>query len=308
MIVKKWILKAITQKVISYLPGSQRINYFFQKYVTKGVYLSEEYFEDRLIHAKSHQDGYKQWIGPLKGITTLELGTGWYPVVPISHFLGGADHVLTVDISPLLSKEHLLTTIDRFLERLNQLDNYIEIVPARLDQLKKLRSTGDSLTLAELLTELKMRYLIADARSLDLQDQSVDLIHSNNTFEHVYPDILHAILLEFKRVGRLGGLMSHFVDMSDHFAHFDTSINIYHFLRFSERAWQRIDNSVQPQNRLRYSEFLEMYKTLDLPITDTFYRPGNIEEVKATPLAEKFSNYALEDLAISHCHLYSKLE
>ena len=49
------------------------------------------------------------------------------------------------------------------------------------------------------------------------------------------------------------GLHSHFIDMSDHFAHMDSSISIYHFLRYSEAQWKRIDNSIQPQNRWRLS-------------------------------------------------------
>ncbi len=65
---------------------------------------------------------------------------------------------------------------------------------------------------------------------LNIKSDSVDFICSNNTFEHIPADILSAILREFKRVIKPGGLMSHFIDMSDHFAHFDSRITIYNFL------------------------------------------------------------------------------
>ncbi len=89
--MKKWILKAIVQKTISFLPFKHQINFLFQKYVTKGVYLSDEYFEDRLIHAANHLKGSKKLSGNTVPDKTLELGTGWYPVVPIVFYLCGSN-------------------------------------------------------------------------------------------------------------------------------------------------------------------------------------------------------------------------
>ena len=58
--------------------------------------------------------------------STLELGTGWYPVVPISMFLLGADSINTIDITPLLDKENLIVTLKKFIEAIN--NNKIKIV------------------------------------------------------------------------------------------------------------------------------------------------------------------------------------
>ena len=71
--------------------------------------------------------------------------------------------------------------------------------------------------------------------SLSLQKESVDFICSNNTFEHIPQEILRDILVEFKRVLHPNGLMSHFIDMSDHFAHFDSRITIYNFLQIQQK-------------------------------------------------------------------------
>ncbi|MBK7337072.1 MAG: class I SAM-dependent methyltransferase [Saprospirales bacterium] len=114
--------------------------------------------------------------------------------------------------------------------------------------------------LRDMLEALHIRYLVTDARKLPLNPESLDLIVSNNTFEHIYPNILAEILAEFKRLLRPGGMMSHFIDMSDHFAHLDTGITIYNFLRFSEKNWGWIDNSIQPQNRWRISHYRHLYK------------------------------------------------
>ena len=101
--------------------------------------------------------------------------------------------------------------------------------------------------------------------------------------------------------------MSHFVDMSDHFAHFDTSINIYNYLRFSDKAWNWIDNSVQPQNRWRLSEYEKLHQSLEINISESDCREGNVEEMLSIKLAEKYESFDLKDLAVSHCYLISKL-
>lgn len=309
--MKKWMLKAIIQKVISYLPFSHKINYFFQKYITKGVDLSNEYFYDRLGHAKVHIDSYREYSGKESPNACLEIGTGWYPIVPISFFLIGANKIYSVDISFLTSKERLRTTLLKFVESNNheRLGDFVNFHQDRFNILINILENYNQLTLSEILQQLNIIYLIEDARKLSLPDDSIDLINSNNTFEHIYQELLIPILREFKRVVRKqDGVMSHFIDMSDHFAHFDKSINIYNFLRFSDREWKWIDNSIQPQSRIRIYDYKKIYSDLNIPISSETFRSGNIKELKTIPLAGKFANKPLEEIAKSHCHFASDMK
>ena len=269
--MKKWKQKAIVQKTISYLPLSNKINFIFQKYVTKGVNLSDEYFYDRLGHAKEHIKSFQKYADNKIPSTCLEIGTGWYPIVPISFFLAGADKIYSVDISFLTSKERLQTTLQKFVEsyKAGQLKNYIHFLQDRIDIITNLLAEYEKFSLEEVLQKLNITYLIEDARKLSLPDNSIDLVNSNNTFEHIYPAILAPILKEFKRVvKKQNGVMSHFIDMTDHFAHFDKSINIYNFLKFSDKQWKWIDNSIQPQSRIRIYDYKHMYSDLSIPISD----------------------------------------
>ena len=109
--MKKWVLKALVQKAISFLRYKHKINYLFQKYVTKGVQLSEYYFEDRLEHLRQHSSFYSKYKGKLNDIKMLELGTGWYPVIPLGFFLSGAQQIYTVDITPLMDKQKVEITL-----------------------------------------------------------------------------------------------------------------------------------------------------------------------------------------------------
>ncbi|OFX45684.1 MAG: hypothetical protein A2046_12960 [Bacteroidetes bacterium GWA2_30_7] len=309
--MKKWVQKAIVQKFISYLPLSHKINYIFQKYVTKGVTLSDEYFYDRLGHARDHIKSFQKYSDKKVPECSLEIGTGWYPIVPVSFFLAGTDKIYSVDISFLTSKERLGTTIQKFLEVYNsgQLKNYFDFQQSRFDILKNLHNNYDKYSLDEVLQMLNLKYLIEDARNLSLPDNSIDLVNSNNTFEHIYPNILIPILKEFRRVvKKQNGVMSHFIDMSDHFAHLDKSINIYNFLRFSDKQWKWIDNSIQPQNRIRIFDYKQIFYDLKIPISNESFSKGNLNELKSIQLADKFANQPLEEIAKSHCHFISNMK
>jgi ubiquinone/menaquinone biosynthesis C-methylase UbiE len=307
--MKKWILKAIVQKTISYLPFSNNINYLFQKYVTKGVYLNADYFTDRLQHAAEHLHFYSKYTGKSFPETTLELGTGWYPVVPISFFLCGTEKIYTVDIALLTNKERIKTTIEQFLaiHKSGKLQQQLPIIDFRFKQLETLYNTYETLSFKEIIAQLNITYLIEDARQLSLPDNSIDLVNSNNTYEHIYPEILSGIMKDFKRVVKKDtGIQSHFIDMSDHFAHFDKSINIYNFLKFNDAQWQYIDNSIQPQSRLRYSEYKALYRQLNIDITEETTRPGDLNALQAITLAAKYKSMPINEVAISHSHFVSK--
>ncbi len=287
------------------MPYATNINFLFQKYVTKGVFLSDEYFYDRLSHARDHLNTYQKWTGKSFPETSLEIGTGWYPVVPVAFFLAGTEKIYSVDISFLTSKERVKITLDKFVECFdtNRLIDFVSFKAERLQVVKEILLHFDAFTLQEILQQLNITYLVEDARKLSLQNDSIDLVNSNNTFEHIYPEILIPILKEFKRVvKKQQGVMSHAIDMSDHFAHFDKSISIYNFLRFSTTQWKWIDNSIQPQNRLRFSDYQKIFSDLQLPIIEQIFRPGNSIEVAQIPLAKPFSDMNPEAVAISHCY------
>lgn len=302
----KWVLKAIVQKLISGLPNSQKINFWFQKNITKGVVLSDQHFADKLAHATDHVKFYQKHCGT-KAYRTLELGSGWYPVVPVALFLHGVRETVSIDISPLMNREAILTCIDKFVtwhadNRLGELEDFID--EDRWQQLTALKDFDGSFE--DLSRKLRLRLMVTDARNTGLPDDYFDLVCSNNTYEHIYGEMLHDIMKEFQRVLKPGGVSSHFIDMSDHFAHLDPSISIYNFLRYSKGGWSVIDNRVQPQNRLRKKDYLEMYEGLGVSLLEEIDRPGDRKVLLREKLHPDFGdNYTAEELAVSHTHLVS---
>lgn len=304
--MKKWVIKAVVQKCISFLPYKHQINYLFQKYVTKGVQLSEYYFEDRLVHFGQHHTAFRKYQVQKSSAVVLELGTGWYPVIPIGFFLSGAEKIYTIDISALTNKDKMITTLQKFTvyRAAGKLDQQ-PFLAERWQVLEQVLKAADTMSMEAILEQLRINYLVADARNLDLPDHSIDLITSNNTFEHVYPEVLKAILQEFRRLLAKDGLMSHFIDMSDHFAHLDQQITIYNFLQFSEAQWQWIDNSIQPQNRWRIHHFRALYEDLSIPISEEINRTGDLNALESIKVDTSFQHISKADLAVSHSYVIS---
>lgn len=307
--MRKWILKAIVQKSISLLPYKNKINYLFQKHITKGVVLTDDLFEDRLIHAASHINYFLNHSGKKSGFTSLELGTGWYPIVPISMYLCGAESICSIDIENLSSVKKQKESILKFKEWAdnNKIKEYLpNINHERLFALTELAAIEDENEFSKRWKLSGFNFMVQDACHLSYDDASIDLIHSNNTLEHIYPDILDAIFKEFNRILKSDGMMSHFIDMSDHFAHLDKSITIYNYLQYSERMWKLIDNTIQPQNRWRINDYRKLYNENSFTIAEESNRPGNEEEVKNINIKPPFNQYATKDIAISHTHIFAK--
>lgn len=298
--MKKWIAKALVQKVLSLLPGAHGWNKWFQKYVTRGYWLTPDLFARKRRHAVEHLEAYQRWHTPSGSVpkTALEIGTGWYPVVPLSLIAAGVERVYSVDIVWLCTREQLERTLDLFLQE-PHLD---AAVRARF---ATVRNQLNRQPLHQSLEDLGIHYLIGDARRLNLPADSVDLIHSNNTFEHIPEPVLEGILSEFERVLRPGGVQTHFVDLTDHFAHFDRSITPYHFLQFSDRAWRWIDNGIQPMNRMRQSDYLRMYERVGIRPVEHTWEPGDLQALARVRRSKRFAAYTAEDAAVTHCRITS---
>ena len=281
----------------------------FQKYVTKGVYLTDDYFIDRLLHAQNHVSYFSKYTKTNDSFNVLELGTGWYPVIPIYMFLSGASKIYSVDINNLVSEKNLKQTIAKYCQfyKSGELNKYMkEIDEDRLNVLFNCYNKQNEVNREQLLNQLNINFIVGDARQLPLTSSSIDLITSNNTFEHIYPKILISILKEFNRVLKPGAIMSHFIDMSDHFAHLDKKISIYNFLKFSDKRWSLIDNTVQPQNRLRITQYREIYSKVGIKIVEENNRDGDIEKLKEINIDKKLKNISDKELAVSHSLLISK--
>ena len=299
-----WAAKAVVQKSISVLPRAQRVNRRFQQ-VTGRLGLSAEVVLQRLEWAGRHLTTFDELRGHAaearpSGFRALELGSGWHPFVPLTLVLGGADEVLMCDLEDLSDTDLFAETVDAVLEAAESglLDALVPGVrPDRIDRLADVRSTLDRVGRLVAFDDLGIRLASGDVRDLT-PDGPPDLIVSNTVLEHIPPDVLVGILGAFREMSVPDTVMSHLVDMCDHYLYIDGSLTPYHFLRFSERQWRWVDNSIQPMNRLRIQQYRELYAQAEVAITRERLGGGVPEDLAGLPLAPPFDAMEPTDVAI----------
>jgi hypothetical protein len=303
-----WRLKAGAQKLLSWLPGSRKLYYALQRRLTGSLQINDFFLTDRLQHVERHLEAWRSHRSTPVPHNSLELGTGWYPVVPLGLFLSGVNELYTLDLHPLLTLDSI-HKLNHWLLEWHQSGRLQTLLPAlqaeRWQQLQKvLKAKPPSLHTA--LEALSIHYLTLDARKIPLSDASVQLIHSNNTFEHIPKASLQEILTEMKRIAHPGGLMSHYVDMADHYSYTDPDISPNHFLRYTEKQWRWIENPFQSQNRLRLPHYREMYERLEIPLQETVNEKGMLPQ--GDKLAPLFAALPREELAVLYTQLITSWE
>jgi len=293
--MRPWWIKAGIQGTLSLLPEPQRWNRLFQRYVTQSIHLREPTFRRKWEQTLRH---YQNWGSYRREPPTsvLELGTGWHPVVPCGLALLGVEQVHTLDVSSLVSPRTLAETIGFYAMLLDELPEELPIDPHRATIIREFhrRSPSDP---GEALARLGVRTLVADARRSGLDAGSIDLFVSNNTLEHLTPMAIATVFQEFGRLAAPGSLMSHFIDMADHYASFDSSISIYNFLRFPEVTWRVFNNGLQYQNRLRVSDFRNLHRGAGWCLLDE-YNVADAEAFARARLAPQFRRYSREDCMV----------
>jgi hypothetical protein len=296
-----WLLKAAAQGAIAAAPMGDRLDRAARVHVTRSLTLGEQAFATKLRQCRRHIGRVRALRATRFRPRALELGTGWYPIVPIGLWLCGAERVTTIDKNPLLEPERVRHTV-RLYERAIRTGALDRLLPGawagRVAALRDAAAWIDEEEPEALLARLGVDVIVGDARETGLDDGSIDLVVSNNTFEHVPPDVLLDILREFRRISAPRAVMSHFVDMADHYAYFDRRLSQYHYLRFSNRAWRLLNGGIQYQSRLRISDYRDLHAAAGFTVVDEEHGQALPQDLDRVPLAERFRAYPREDLLV----------
>lgn len=224
----------------------------------------------------------------IAGATVLELGSGWLPIIPLLFHLAGAKSIVLTDQERLLD--------DRLWTKATA------VILANSDKVRDALGVRPRL---EALRAGNFRYL-APFDPAEIPDASVHFVISRAVLEHVRPRNLARLMSEFRRMLKPDGLMSHIVDMSDHWEHRDKSICRVNFLRFGDRTWSLAGlNPQNYQNRLRRREHVQLIERSGFTILDQSGEPDppTLQCLQTLPLARRFRTMPKEELAIITCHI-----
>ncbi|MGH2882085.1 MAG: class I SAM-dependent methyltransferase, partial [Solirubrobacteraceae bacterium] len=251
----RWLAKAAIQGGLSLIPGGRRANYFMQRNVSKRLPRSDADFDFHAATAARHLAALDR-ARPGSDRSVLrcyEFGAGWDLIGPMAMWALGIENQTLVDIEPNVKLELVNDTIARFAKDRTRLEHSLEA---------SIRSPDDSplAGLGELATRFGITYLAPqDARDLPLPDGTVDFVSSTFTLEHIPPEDIAAILRETRRVMAPEAMISSLIDMQDHYNYIDSGVSVYNYLRYPAWRWRFLNPSLQPQNRLRHSQYLRLF-------------------------------------------------
>jgi SAM-dependent methyltransferase len=291
-----WLVKRALQNGLSALPASESANYFFQRHVTRRLPIGDAGVARKFARANAHLRAFEHHGGgrPPGEAVAYEFGAGWDLAIPLSYAALGLGRQVLVDIRPNLRLELVNASIASLGRQRTTLEDQAG---------RELRDLGPaSVGSAE---ELEDRFGIAyyaprDARATGLPADSVDLVTSTNTLEHVPAEDIGPILRESARLLRPDGVLSFRIDMQDHASYIDPRRSPYDYLHYSERAWRIISPSLEYENRLRLSDYLRLFGEAGLTVVDqhvTRPEPEHLVALARVDLAPRFRAYAPDDLA-----------
>ncbi len=298
-----WLAKTAVQRVFSGLPRSEWWNGLMQRYVTGGLRL-QPYgeFQAKLKACQQHFQYYQTYSRqPRDNFSTVEIGTGWFPIIPVGLYLCGAGEILTYDIVRLLEPDTFARMVECFclLESTGEL---YEFLPGarreRVANFVRLASSAGGLSPVEFLSRLNIHAIIGDVCDLPLRSGSVDLVFSNGVLEHLQPALLARAMAEARRICGWASVMSHFNVTCDQFADYDRSITHFNYLRYSERAWRWLDSPMIPQNRFRVSDYIRTYTEAGFEIVARKDINGAEADLARVAVAPEFTSYPREELLV----------
>ncbi|MGH9581477.1 MAG: class I SAM-dependent methyltransferase [Bryobacteraceae bacterium] len=293
-----WKIKGVVQAVLSALPGGVPVNSVLQR--TAGNLRNFE----KNVDAKVTGDwlvllSHMRDIGVRpQGLDYLEVGTGWYPTLPVCYFLIGANSCRTYDIRRHLSAKLTWKMLRRLEHHLPAIADGggMSIESVRLKYEELLRCN----TLEHLLGRARIEYIApGDASRTSLPAESIDVVFSNSVLEHVPAESIRKIMKESYRVLKPGGLVIHSANCGDHYAYCDRKITAINYLLYSEKQWRMWNNPLQYQNRLRPEDFLAVTRDTGFRVILAKHKAQEklLEALERMKVAPEFVQYSPEQLA-----------
>jgi predicted nicotinamide N-methyase len=232
----------------------------------------------------------------------LEIGTGWFPFVPIMAYLAGAKKIITVDIHPWLRFDNTQKTINEIEPYLDKLAYNLDIdkndIYRKYDLISDIQSEQNCLT--TLLKPCKIYYYSHfDITQSDFQNDTIDIIFSSNVLEHIPPATLTNIHKKTKQLVKNTGYIVHRFNPDDHYKSFTKST--INFLKYTEREWKWLGGyGLSYHNRMRSYEHFKVMQLSGLNVVFWADAIDNIaiqqlknNEIIPIPRFNKFSAEAI---------------
>lgn len=306
-----WLIKSAIHRTISWLPKPQFWNDLFRKYGSRSLQLSSSQFEIKLRESQRHWREFRaHYRGPTTDFAALELGTGWFPIIPLGIYLCGAREIWTVDIDPFLREDRMKLMLDYFKDYIRT-GKLTECLPdARKDRVERLLALADKATTLsprEWLQEFNIHVLVQDAQKLPLPDTSLDWIFSSGVMEYIPEPVLKNIMTEFQRLGKIGAVMTHRLNLVDVYSYFDKNITTLNHLQYTDRQWRWRNSPLIWQSRLRVTDYRRLHADTGFEVVSEDNESESPDKLARIKIAPQFEKYSHPDLLVIHSFMVGRL-
>lgn len=301
-----WRVKAVVQGLLSKVPVGESLNDGLQRWVggrlDQGRHIDMKFTGDWLVLMRV----LRELKFEVRGQTLMEVGTGWLPVLPLSFALCGARGVHSFDLSRHLNQSAVPGVLRRLGTHLKALSEAAGQTEAEVTERHRCLTSAANAAAnlldagAAVLDLAGIKYHApADATRTGLPSRSLGLVFSNSVLEHVSAAALGPLMTETKRLLTAQGLALHSVNCGDHFAYFDRAITPLNYLRYTDDQWQRWNNNLLFQNRLRPSDFTATARRHGLKVVHQIQteRQDLLAKIPGHQIAPEFQHYDARDLS-----------
>lgn len=239
-----------------------------------------------------------------EGAHLLEIGSGWFPILPLVLRAAGAERVYLTDAHRLMDARTLAAAIAYVQRNAGMLAERLDVPRNAFDRLSA--GADPAARFEERLARLGFVYLAPVDPG---RFPPVDAIVSQTVFEHIPPAALEQLLATAARALRPGGTMSHGIDNSDHRMIRDPRLGRFDFLRFAPRTWRML--CLDPQaytNRLRHSDYARLLRRAghDVVHEGTWVDEAAAAAFERAPPHAAFAGKSGADLATSWSHFVTR--
>lgn len=299
-----WRIKGLLQKTLGVLPWGETLHYQLQRRFggmrdpRREILLKIDDWE--LMAKQLHTVG-----ADIRGACLMEIGSGWYPALPLACYLGGAARVYTCDLNRLLKPDLMRLCIGILGEALPRIATACQVPLADVQsRYQRLLSAADASDPAELSDDVIQYRAPADATDVagsGIEAASIDIIFSNSVLEHVPPDAIDRLHRASLQLLRPGGLVFHSVNCGDHYAYADPEVHQLNYLQFPGRQWAFWNNRFLYQNRLRAHQLVDAAREagFEMLLDTSHVRPNRLEQLRAMTVAPEFARFTPEQLCIT---------
>lgn len=298
----KYVITATELKLFSTTPQTKRIYRLLGNTLGQRRRIQHGLDESYMERAKRILYLCEKHHAVHSGDKLLEIGTGWLHWESTIIRLFYDVEITLFDVWD----NRQFGAYQQFFRQLEQIiDKKIDMTPAQHDRVHGLlQAISKASSFDEVYNLLGFHYVIdPDGTLKQLQDESYALIFSCNVLEHVDRKILPEYVQDFSRILKPGGFSIQEIDLGDHLYHYDTSVPLKNYLRYSNATWRRFfENDVQYFNRVQRPEWLHLYCTAGLETVEEESIPSDISSLKIDTSYRQLGRQDLECLTLRVVH------